>query len=62
MDNDVSLHDLVELFIASLDAKDMPIFVLQFLLFFCGAEVPARRPEIPAPGSSGPIFPSEVFG
>ena len=31
----------------------MPVFVLQFLLFFCGAEVPARRTEIPAPGSSG---------
>ena len=41
----------------------MLVFVLQFLLFFCGAEIPARRPEIPAPGSygrcpgiSGPIF------
>ena len=31
----------------------MPVFVLQFLLFFCGPEIPAWRLEIPAPGSSG---------
>ena len=31
----------------------MPVFVLQFLLFFCGLEILARRAEIPAPGSSG---------
>ena len=31
----------------------MPVFVLLFLLFFSRAEVPALRPEIPAPGSSG---------
>ena len=31
----------------------MPVFVLLFLQFFSGAEVPARRPEIPTPGSSG---------
>ena len=34
----------------------MPVFILHFLQFFRGAEVPDRRPEIPAPGSSGPCF------
>ena len=34
----------------------MPVFVLQFLPIFRGAEVPGFRPEIPAPGSSGPFF------
>ena len=32
----------------------MHVFVLQFLPVFRGAEVPGFRPEIPAPGSSGP--------
>ena len=36
----------------------MLVFVLQFLLVFCGAEVPARRAEIPA---LAPEYPAHIF-
>ena len=78
MDNDVSLHDLVELFVASLTSprssktesgcKRYAHFHIAISAVFCGAEVPARSPEIPAlgssgrcPGISGPIFHPRIF-
>ena len=72
MDHDVSLHDLVELFVASPTSprssktesgcKRYARFRIAFSAVFSGAEILALWPEIPAPGSFGPIFSSEVFG
>ena len=62
MDNDVSLHDLIELFVASLTSprssktesgcKRYARFRIAVSAVFSGAEIPALWPEIPAPGSS----------
>ena len=71
MDNDVSLHDLVELFVASLTSprssktesgcERYVRFRFALSVVFTGAEVPALRPEFPAPPDisgqiSGPKF------
>ena len=40
------------------DAKDMPVFVLLFVQFFTGPEVPVLRPEFPAPRK----YPAQISG
>ena len=71
MDNDVSLHDLVELFVASLTSprssktesgcKRYARFRIAVSAVFSGAEIPAPGSSGPSTGISGPYFHLSFF-